>query len=375
MTLSGIFQKHAHDVNAPVAAAKRTVLHLAALEGNIDIARMALSAGAYIDAQDADGQTPLTLAIGTKNRAFCRFLLEAGASASPLCDDGRDDALHMAARLDCASIIADIVALGHGRLLQRKTGADGQTPLLHAVQAGAYEAAACLLECGALANVADANGLLPLTVAAEAGDLRMARLLVVHGHADVNAATNPLAPLRALNCAINANETEMARTLITLGADPLLTEAGCPMPLVSAAWKGNAQIVRHLLEEIPQPEKDTPSLTLALSRAIYESMAYGHRDVALYLIGCGRANLDLPPYNGTPLVMAAVVFNNTDALKALLDAGAAPDKKDAQNMTALDLARRMGKADACTLLQNALTRARGESSPRAAQPRPRPPQP
>lgn len=75
-----------------------------------------------------------------------------------------------------------------GRLLaagadpdRRRTGADGWTPLMHALHAEQRAAVRLLLQRGADPNAAGQGGLTPLMMAASDGDAEMVRLLLDHG--------------------------------------------------------------------------------------------------------------------------------------------------------------------------------------------------
>ena len=52
----------------------RTPLHLASLEGSLDISRLLIEHGADIDAQDDEGQTPFSIALANGNRKLARLL-------------------------------------------------------------------------------------------------------------------------------------------------------------------------------------------------------------------------------------------------------------------------------------------------------------
>jgi len=61
-----------------------SLLHLAALNGEIEMMRVLLDKGAIIDSQDKDGKTPLFYAVGTTPSQLktTRFLLDRGANVN-----------------------------------------------------------------------------------------------------------------------------------------------------------------------------------------------------------------------------------------------------------------------------------------------------
>lgn len=69
------------DVNACGGVTQATALHMAARRGCTEIARALLECGAFIDARDRKGDTPLQRAINCRRKAVAQFLLERGASS------------------------------------------------------------------------------------------------------------------------------------------------------------------------------------------------------------------------------------------------------------------------------------------------------
>eukprot|EP00117_Sycon_ciliatum_P046601 scpid105491/ scgid33357/ Ankyrin-2; Ankyrin-B; Brain ankyrin; Non-erythroid ankyrin len=70
-----------------------TPLHKAAKQGNIDICKSLLEAGADKDIQNSDGDTPLHWAAVQWNGAVCKMLLDAGVKKDTQNSDG-DTPLH-----------------------------------------------------------------------------------------------------------------------------------------------------------------------------------------------------------------------------------------------------------------------------------------
>ena len=61
---------------------ERTVLHLAALNGNTKLVRCLVLSGAHVNAKDGIHQTPLTLSLHKNHLNTAKFLLEIGANVS-----------------------------------------------------------------------------------------------------------------------------------------------------------------------------------------------------------------------------------------------------------------------------------------------------
>lgn len=100
--------KPKHNVNA-LDSCSRSVLHLAAINGNLRIIRLLLAAGANVNVQDSDGRTPMMKAVECGHTDVLQLLLETAGADVDLADREKGNtALHTAligANLDCALYI------------------------------------------------------------------------------------------------------------------------------------------------------------------------------------------------------------------------------------------------------------------------------
>jgi len=108
----------------------RTPLHAAAATGRVNVAKVLLEAGAYVDEKDRTDWTPLHEAAMWGNADVARILLEAGANVSAKSNDK-------------------------------------WTPLHLAAYRGHSDVAKILLEAGANASAKDNNGMTPLRIASK----------------------------------------------------------------------------------------------------------------------------------------------------------------------------------------------------------------
>jgi ankyrin repeat protein len=216
----------------------QTALMWAAAEGHAAIVHDLIEAGADVRARIASGFTPLLFAVREGRLEVVRVLLEAGADVNetiPLEDRRR----------------------GYGGRLP----AAGTTPLLLAVTNGHFELAAFLLDAGANPNAAlpGYTVLHMITKVRKPGvgdndpppdgsgrmsSLEFVRTLAAHG-ANLNARMTKKVNLNNTRlhevgatpfmlAALTA-DAELMRTLASLGADPLLTNAERSTPLMAAA--------------------------------------------------------------------------------------------------------------------------------------------
>ena len=124
---------------------RMTPLHYAVSAGT-NLPALLLNCGAFVDAQDAAGKTPLMSACGYDNAPVAQLLLDRGASTRTF-DSSGDTCMHHAARGKCLSVI---------KLLLRRTSADPsclnfleETPLHLACATGSHTIVRFLLEAGA----------------------------------------------------------------------------------------------------------------------------------------------------------------------------------------------------------------------------------
>lgn len=169
-----------------------TPLMLSAKHGRLELVRLLIDQGAYLEAKDKYGgfQTPLMHAVVGGHLDVARLLLSKGADA-------------------------DAVAMGVGvsslnGKLERRTGwrMKEWTPLVYAAEEGHVEMARLLVSYGAQLGT-------PLRSAAQQGHVLLARLLISKG-ADVNAETKD--GETPLMCAVKKRQLEAARLLISEGA-------------------------------------------------------------------------------------------------------------------------------------------------------------
>jgi ankyrin repeat protein len=148
--------------------------------------------------------------------------------------------------------------------------------------------------------------------------------------ADVNMnSDSPMKPTPLL-AAVSKNHVEIARALLSRGADP---NAGVSLlkPLAEAARLGNADMVRLLLEHGANP--NTPGVMGSTPLIMAKSS-----EIARALLDRGALINVAGPDGRTPLMVAAM-NGDLDLTEFLLQKGADPSLTDRGGKTALALAR------------------------------------
>ena len=206
--------------------------------GTGPVARLLLQAGAPVDGEPGDTETPLMTAASYGDAEVARALIEAGA---------------------------DLEA----RAAEDAGGVPGGTALLHAAVFGMTDVVDVLVAAGAQAH--------GIEEAAAAGDL-----------GDWLDEAPPDARLRALVMAADHQRLDVIDELIAAGTPVDATDpAFGGQPLRTAAWNGRPASVRRLLAHGADPElrDDQGRTSLALCRL---GDTPGHREVETILSGDQR---------------------------------------------------------------------------------------
>ena len=142
-----------------------TVLHIAALQGNVPISEFLVAKGSDVHARNTDGETPLILAAQAGSARVCSLLLEKGSEVDAL-PTRSWPALFRAITSNAFDVVQVLVAAG-ANIGWRDS--EGRTAIHIAAFWGKGKSLKLLLDKGAEINLVDRYGETPLD-AAEIGD-------------------------------------------------------------------------------------------------------------------------------------------------------------------------------------------------------------
>jgi ankyrin repeat protein len=184
--LKSFVEQHPDDLNAPDAAGA-TLLHVVAqdTEHPEKVAYLLSRSGVEIDAQQADGTTPLYRAALTGNLPAVELLLRAGADPGSCNSDNRWTVLMVAVAQDHPEIVRRLLAQPGIDVNARDER--GRTALHLAAELGRGAIASLLVEhSGSDLNAKDERGMTPLAAAAFSGDAEITAILLSRSDVEVN---------------------------------------------------------------------------------------------------------------------------------------------------------------------------------------------
>ncbi|XP_072180508.1 uncharacterized protein [Diadema setosum] len=188
-----------------------------------------------------------------------------------------------------------------------------------------------LIQKGADVNEASEDGMTPLHIAIQKGDLELFTCLVDNGADADAAAVDGDTPLHT---AARAGNLQVVTSLVNKAADVNATNGRGQSPLHVAIQGGNLPVVSFLMEECGS--RDTSSVT-----ALGIAAAEGQLSIVEYLISKGADVNDSTGEGTTPLHRAAK-HGHLEVVICLVSNGARVDITDSKDYTPLHVAAKEG---------------------------------
>jgi ankyrin repeat protein len=334
--IRSLLQSHA-DVNAAQTDGM-TALHWAAYLDDLETAKALIKAGANVKAENHYGVTALSMACVNGNGDLVEALLKAGVDPNTKLNGG-ETALMTAARTGKVAPVKALLARGADvNAKERK----GQTALMWAAAEGNTEVVDLLLKAGAEYRQPLDNGFTPFLFAVREGRLDVVRRLLKEG-VDVNEPMHPKHPngknvrpnTSALILAVENGHFELGEALLEAGADANDQRSGYT-PLHTMTWvrkppRGDGD------DGVPPPIGSGKLTSLEFVRKLVEHGA----DVNLQLAE-GKGGRGVLNHRGMTPFMMACYTADIPLMKLLVEFGADPLKKNADDSTTLMAAAGLG---------------------------------
>jgi ankyrin repeat protein len=243
-------------VGGSVATAEVASLAAAIRDGQVALARSLIQRRIGVNAPEADGTTPLHLAVQRDDVEMVTLLLQAGAGAQAATRYGVTP-LVVACTNGNAAIIERLLAAG---ISPDTASHEGETALMTSARNGNVEAIRALLARGANPNATETwKGQTALMWAAAHNNANAVKALI-EGGADINART-PGTGFTALLFAVRAGHVDAARALLDAGAN---VHAGLPngfSPIILALYNAHYEMAEVLLDRGADPNSSAQGWT------------------------------------------------------------------------------------------------------------------
>lgn len=233
-----------------------TSLMKAAENGNIEVAKKLIEAGAEVNSRGPGGNTALMYAVANNNLEIAKLLIKEGARVD-ITNDKHLDIRGIAYRNNNIEIIDNL------RIVELP---DLEKRLYEAIFEEDTKRLKQLINQGANINVKGNFGFNPLMYSIYKGKDEIAKILV---EASVNVNTK-IEKMNVLSLAVVVNNKDMVEYLIEKGAD-VNAKAGEDMTaLIWAASESNFEMVKLLIEEGAKVNQQTKKGHTALHSAVLD---------------------------------------------------------------------------------------------------------
>ncbi|KAL3426988.1 hypothetical protein PVAG01_00497 [Phlyctema vagabunda] len=279
-----------------------TPLHGAASSGSIEVVEYLIDHGAIIDVLNESHGTPLYIAVEEESLPIVKLLLDKGADPN---SEGGEEDVPLNAAADIGSLETVKLLLSRGAELNPERQYDLGNAVGVASYQGHSEVVKYLLEQGCRFDIADSDGMYPLSLAAEEGYPECLEIILEHDR-------DPLSHDQALGYAVEHDQLECVKLLVEK----------CP---ALERKKGFAYAANNGFSDVLKVLGNKGISREELNDALYEAADYQHVDTVGVLLEMGADPNSEGQEFGNAL-QAAAYDGNEDMLKVLLDHNADPNR-------------------------------------------------
>ena len=310
-------------------------------EDALSLAQILLEHGADADLVDDQGMTAIALAVEKEDLEVVRLMLKKNAKTTlRLTTHGGTNILALATRIRTTpqkSLKMAELMLEHGMDVEFPTAAR-ETPLWWAAKNGNLDVARLLLDHGASIDSQDVLGRTALAAA----------IASLPTNSEVRVQI-PKPPVKLLGSIAEVQKHgDVARLLISSGANTNICARSGWGPLHHAAMNGSSEIIELLLSHSANPNLTVEDGSTALRIAIYK----GYKKIVELLLTY-NADLHARDKQGWTALHYAARYGHESTTKLLLTYNADVKALGPYGYTALDLAAMEGHTDIVALLVDA----------------------
>ncbi len=310
----------------------------AAFKDDLDLVRLLVLTIPDVNVRDnATGQTALAYAIENGNREMVRTLLGAGADINARSRTGQTAVMSLNGKANL-ELVRDLLRAGADVNARDERG---ESPLLNAAASSSFAVSQELVSYGAGMDAKNIEGTTVLMKAAENDDPQVAKLLLKFG-GNINARNETQET--ALMNAVRWGSDDTVKALIAARADINAKDSEGKTALIMAADNAEPRLVKLLIDAGADVNAKDEDENTALMIAAGEDRV----QTIKALIEAG-ANIDARDGDGQTALMRA---NQAETVLFLLNAGADFTLKDKDGHTALSLALKAEEGEIVKLLQS-----------------------